>query len=154
MKTVTTGFFISSFLLAGIVYSHTGATGIVKERMDAMLDMGDKSKLVADMFKGKSEFDRNAVADVADAFVSHGVRMAELFPDTDESRNGSHTEALPRIWEEWDEFSNQVTEFVELSESLKSTVSTTDDINRLRKAFFKTTKGCSGCHKRFRKPKE
>ena len=154
MKTITTGFFIFSFLLAGVVYSHTDATGIVRERMDAMLDMGDKSKLVADMFKGKSEFERNAVADVADAFVSHGVRMAELFPDTQESRNGSHTEALPRIWEEWDKFNEQVTEFVELSESLKNTVSTTDDINQLRKAFFKTTKGCSGCHKLFRKPKD
>jgi len=154
MKTIPTSLFVIGVLVTGIVYSHSGATGIVKERMDAMADMGEKSKLVADMFKGKSEFDRNALADAADAFALHGTRMVELFPNTEESRTGSKTEALPRIWEEWDEFSKQVTEFVELSESLKNTVSITEDVGQLKKAFFKTTKGCSGCHKRFRKPKE
>jgi len=78
VKTVTTGFFISSFLLAGIVYSHTGATGIVKERMDAMLDMGDKSKLVADMFKGKSEFDRNAVHVYGKNGMSSAIKSRSL----------------------------------------------------------------------------
>jgi len=154
MKTIGAGLFVFSVLLASIVYSHSGATGIVKERMDAMADMGDKSKLVADMFKGKSEFNRKTLVDAADAFALHGARMAELFPDTKESRTGSKTEALPRIWEEWDEFSKQVTEFVERSESLKNTVSTTEDERQLKKAFFQTTKGCSGCHKRFRKPKK
>jgi len=80
--------------------------------------------------------------------------MAEQFPDTEESRTGSKTEALPRIWEEWDDFSKKVVEFVELSESLKDIVSTTEDERQLKKAFFYTTKSCSGCHKRFRKPKE
>jgi len=142
-----------SVLLAGIVHSHSGAEGIVKERMDAMTDMGEKSKLVADMFKGRSEFDRNAVADAADAFVSHGARMAELFPDTKESRTGSNTDALPRIWEEWDEFKQYIIEFTEHSESLKNTVSTSEDITQLEKAFSRAVRDCSGCHKRFRKPK-
>ena len=119
-----------------------------------MQDMADQSKAVADMFKGKSEFDRRVIVDAADAFARHGEQMAELFPDSKESRTGSNTEALPRIWDEWDNFSTQVTQFVELNESLKDTVSTTEDIGLLKKAFFKTTKGCSGCHKRFRKPKE
>jgi len=140
--------------MAGIAFSHSGATGIVKERMDAMADMGDKSKLVADMFKDKLEFERVALADAADAFVLHGAQMAELFPDTEESRTGSKTEALPRIWDEWDDFNNQVTEFIELSESLKDTVSKTEDVGQLKKAFFRTAKSCSGCHKQFRKRKE
>ena len=154
MKIITASLFVFSALTAGIVYSHSGATGVVKERMDAMADMGDKSKLVADMFKGKVEFDRNALVDAANAFALHGTRMAEQFPDTEESRTGSKTEALPRIWEEWDDFSKKVVEFVELSESLKDIVSTTEDERQLKKAFFQTTKSCSGCHKRFRKPKE
>ena len=63
MKTITAGLIVCSFLLAGIGNSHSGASGVVKERMDAMTDMGDKSKLVADMFKGKTEFDRIAITD-------------------------------------------------------------------------------------------
>ena len=42
----------------GAVLAHSGATGVVKQRMDAMVDMGDKSKIVANMFKGKTEFDK------------------------------------------------------------------------------------------------
>ena len=80
MKTITTGLFVFCFLLVGIVYSHSGATGIVKERMDAMADMGDKSKLVADMFKGKSEFNRNTLADAADAFALHGACLLYTSP--------------------------------------------------------------------------
>ena len=140
--------------IAGAVYGHSGATGVVKERMDAMTDMGDISKAIADMFKGKREFDRNSIVDAAERFIEHGTQMNELFPDTEESRTGSQTEALPRIWSDGDEFLNSVNEFVELSESLKATAESSEDPSVLRKAFFRTTKGCSACHKRFRKPKE
>lgn len=140
-------------LIAGVVYGHSGATGIVKERMDAMQDMSDKSKLVATMFKGEIEFDSTAVLDAANTFLSHGTGMAELFLDTEHSRTGSKTEALPIIWEEWDDFNAQVNNFIMLSESLKNAASTTNDERQLKKAFFQATKGCSGCHKRFRKPK-
>jgi len=96
--------------------------------------MGDQSKLVADMFKGRVEFNKNALSDAAESFSKHG--------------------SLPKIWEEWDDFSAQVTEFVDLSDALKKEVATTDDKGQLKKMFFKTTKSCSGCHKQFRKPKE
>ena len=63
MKTITAGLIVCSFLQAGLANSHSGASGVVKESMDAMTDMADKSKLVADMFKGKTEFDRIAITD-------------------------------------------------------------------------------------------
>ncbi len=141
-------------MVTGLAYSHSGATGIIKERMDAMGVMGDKSKIVANMFKGKTEFNAAALIDAADAFVMHGTGMAELFPDTDASRNGHKTEALPKIWDEWQEFSTMVDEFISSSKALKETINSTNDIGTLKKAFFKTTKNCSGCHKRFRKPKD
>jgi len=154
MKTITTCLLILSALIVSLVYAHSGATGIVKQRMDAMQDMADQSKIVADMFKGNSEFDRSALIDAAEAFVLHGIQMNELFPNTEFSRTGSNTDALPRIWDEWEDFSEQVTQFVLRSESLKVTALATEDIGELKNAFFKTTKSCSGCHKRFRKPKQ
>ncbi len=146
--------FIGCALMTSVVLSHSGATGIVKERMDAMSDMGDKSKLVADMFKGKTDFDRAALVDAADAFAGHASKMAELFPDTKHSRSGSKTEALPVIWDDWDGFNKIILEFSDASESLKETAAKTTDAGQLKKAFFKTTKSCSSCHKRFRKPKK
>jgi cytochrome c556 len=154
MKTTTTLLAISSLLIAGVVYSHSGAMGVVKERMDAMQDMGDKTKVVADMFKGKADFERAALIEAADVFVMHGSEMTELFPDTKKSRTGSNTEALPKIWEQWDDFDTLVNQFITRSEALQKTLSSTDDMRELKKAFFQTTKSCSSCHKGYRKPKE
>ena len=141
---------IVAAIIAGSVFAHSGAKGVVKQRMDAMADMGDKSKIVADMMKGKIEYTPAAIIDAADAFVMHGENMAEFFPDTKESRTGSKTEALPKIWDEWDDFSDMVTEFIERSKALQDFAANTEDKTELKKAFFKTTKSCSGCHKRFR----
>ena len=150
MKKITLTLAILSVIIAGSVFAHSGAKGVVKQRMDAMADMGDKSKIVADMMKGKIEYTPAAIIDAADAFVMHGENMAEFFPDTKESRTGSKTEALPKIWDEWDDFSVMVTKFVERSKALQDFAANTEDKTELKKAFFKTTKSCSGCHKRFR----
>lgn len=144
---------ILGLILLGVAHGHGGATGIVKERMDAMQDMADKSKVVANMFKGKTEFNRDVLVDAALAFSSHGASMVELFPDTKASRTGSSTEALPTIWDEREGFESSVAEFVMLSDALMDDIDNGGDKAALKKAFFKTTKGCSGCHKQFRKPK-
>ncbi|MFK7892879.1 MAG: hypothetical protein AB8B63_18845 [Granulosicoccus sp.] len=47
----------------------------------AMKSMGDKSKAVTNVFKGKTEFDREIAANAAAAFVTHGYEMLEQFPD-------------------------------------------------------------------------
>ena len=153
MKPIATGLFIFIFLVTGFAFGHSGATGVVKERMDAMAEMGDKTKLVADMFKGKRALDKNVVADAADSYTKHGSRISELFPDTKESRTGSNTEALPSIWEDREEFNSQVTDFVELSNAFKNTVLISDDVEQMKKAFLQMTKSCSGCHKQFRQRK-
>ena len=135
LLSITLGAFCSGFVLA-----HGDATGVVKERMDAMSDMGDKSKLVADMYKGKTDFDASAVVAAADAFVEHSAGMSDLFPDSKASRSGSDTEALPVIWDNWDEFSKKATQFATSSKVLQEVVASTSDQGELKKAFFKTIK--------------
>jgi len=96
----------------------TFVVGIVKERMDAMKDMGKQSKLVAKMFKGKAEFNKSELIKTADVFVTHGLKMDEQFPDTEMSRTGSKTEALPLIWEERADFTERTERFLQDSEEL------------------------------------
>ena len=144
--------FLTLALSVGAAGSHSGAVGVVKERMDAMHDMGDHSKRVADMFKGKTEFEKITLRNAADAFIFHAATMSDLFPDTDASRTGSETAALPLIWEEKEAFDNLVKEFETQSVSLRDTIDATDDRAVLKRAFFGATKNCSGCHKRFRQP--
>ncbi len=153
MKHIKRLGFLTLLLVMGSVASHSGAVGIVKERMDAMDELGDYSKQVADMFKGKTEFKHQTVLDAADVFVMHAAAMSDLFPDTDASRTGSETAALPLIWQEKETFDRMVNEFETLSIALKATVESTEDQSTLKKAFFTTTKSCSACHKKYRRPK-
>ena len=145
---------ITLTLLTGLVLAHSGATGIVKKRMDAMSELGDRSKQVADMFKGKVPFEKQVVEEAAGDFVKHGSEMIDLFPDTEASRTGSSTEALPAVWEDWDDFSVLVEKFVDDSQVLQTTLTETDNPKPIKVAFFKATKSCSSCHKQFRRPKD
>ncbi|MEE9335134.1 MAG: cytochrome c [Granulosicoccaceae bacterium] len=140
--------------LTATAFSHGGATGIVKERMDVMDDMADATKLVADMYKGKTEFDRNAIAAAIETYLRHGDEMRTLFPDTEHSRSGSSTEALPQIWIAPNEFSEQIDAFVKATNTLNAAFDKGVSDKLLKKQFFLTTKTCSNCHKQFRKPKK
>ncbi len=83
-------------------FAHTGATGVMKERMDAMSEMGDAMKNLAPMMRGQTAYDPAAVRAAAETMIAHaGSSMAELFP---EGSNGKPSEALNAIWEDWDEF--------------------------------------------------
>ena len=82
--------------------AHSGATGVMKERMDAMGEMGDEMKRLAPMMRGQTEYDPDVVRSAADTMIGHaGKQMTELFP---EGSNEKPSEALDAIWEEWEEF--------------------------------------------------
>lgn len=145
-------------LVVSQAIAHTGASGIVKERMDAMSVLGEHAKTVGDMLKGKTTFDGEAVEMAASAFIEHGEKIPAHFPDTEASRNGSKTEALPEIWTEWDDFVTLATRFTEDSRALAaiatklnaSEQSNEEKSRVVRSAFFRAVKNCSGCHERFR----
>ena len=153
MNTVKTTIAGLCIAMSCAALAHTGTTGIVKERMDAMKDMSKMSKQITAMFKGKTRFEHAALVEAADAFVLHGNEMKALFPDTHDSRMGKKTEALPEIWEDNDGFNKAVDEFIAVSKSLQQTSSDTQDEQELKKAFLQTTKSCKSCHKQYRKPK-
>ena len=149
---------LSGLIIAGQAMAHSGAMGIVKERMDGMSILGDHAKSVGNMLKGKTPFQIVAVQDAAQAFVTHGKQIPTLFPDTKDSREGSETEALPAIWDNWEDFTALARQFTEDSQKLVTlsdglsigTQSAEDQSRAVRAAFFRASKSCSGCHERFR----
>lgn len=138
--------------------AHSGASGIVKERMDAMSLLGDHARSVGDMLKGKTPYDNKAVEMAATAFITHGEQIPAHFPDTPMSRSGSKTEALPAIWTEWEDFVALAERFTEDSRTLESVaaqisaggLSEAEQNRAVRTAFFRASRSCSGCHERFR----
>jgi len=93
-----------TLLLSGAVvaFAHGGATGVVKERMDAMGEMGDVMKSLSAMMRGETAYDATAVRNGAGVIQSHsGEAMTKLFPE--HSVEGP-SEAKHEIWTEWQEF--------------------------------------------------
>lgn len=83
-------------------YAHGGATGIVKERMEAMESMGDAVKRLAAMMRGETGYDAAAVKEEAETIRQHaGQAITSLFP---EGSGGEPSEAKPGIWSDWDAF--------------------------------------------------
>lgn len=134
--------------------AHEGATGIVKQRMDAMSEMGDAVKVIADMAKGKSEFDIEEVRASTKVLASHAGNIVDHFPDSEESRNSHVSEALPTIWESWEKFERQAADLENALRELEKDVAADLDQRTLRIAFARTAKACSACHDDFRKPQE
>lgn len=149
---VTTALGLALFT-AGYAFGHSGATGIVKERMDGMKAMSKQAKLVSKMSKGEAQFDKAEVVITANLFVQHGEEMLSLFPNTEQSRHGKKTEALPKIWKDWEGFEESVDQFVEVSKTFRDQAVSSNDDKVLRKPFKQVLESCSGCHKSYRKPK-
>ena len=83
-------------------YAHGGATGIVKERMDAMSDMGEAVKAITPMMRGETEFDAAVVRSAAKTIGNHaGAKLTELFP---EGSGGAPSETKDSVWTNWNEF--------------------------------------------------
>jgi cytochrome c556 len=155
-KTLGITTICATLAIAGLVQSaasHGGATGIVKERMDNMVTMGKALGAVADMLKGKRDFDSEVVAHTGDIIIEHSQSLGELFPNTDASRGGSNTAALPAVWDQNDAFLALAKSLEEKAEILKI-VADGGDLKNVKIAFGQTAKACSACHADFRKKKE
>ena len=87
MRTLTCGLCLAALLLAagfalpsGLL-AHTGATGVVKERMELMKSVGAAMKVLAKMFKGEEAYDPDAVRKAATQIQGHGGQaITKLFP--------------------------------------------------------------------------
>lgn len=82
--------------------AHGGATGVVKERMEAMEALGDAMKELAAMMRGQQDYSAERVRTLAGTVESHGGEaLTKLFP---EDSLDHPSEALPAIWSDWDRF--------------------------------------------------
>lgn len=139
--------------VTSMVYAHGGATGIVKQRMDAMEVMGKAMKSVGAMFKGQADYDPAEIEAAAGLIAQHARDIPALFPDSMESRHGKATEALPVIWEQKDRFDGLAVDMLQEAEALGA-LAPDGDKRAVRLQFTKTAKVCSACHTAYRKPEE
>lgn len=86
----------------GLAFAHGDATGIVKERMDAMTEMKNAVKTLTAIMKSETAYNAETVKKEAAVIRSHaGESMTKLFPADGDNMS---SEAKPQIWSEWNEF--------------------------------------------------
>ncbi len=138
-----------ALLGSGALLAHSGATGIVKERMDAMKAIGKAMKSLDGMAKGKIAYDGATVKAASETIQQHADAVDRLFPDTKHSRTSHVTEAAPAIWADKPAFLALAQKMADAAARLE-TVSTHTQLPEHLKALGAT---CKQCHEKFRTKK-
>ncbi len=115
-----------TFALASTAIAHQGVQDpTVKERMDGMSAMGRQVKVIGEMAKGNAEFDAAVARAALERIAARAAATPELF---EEEADDPKSEALPIIWEEFDEFAEIAGELEATASSLAGSVSTREDL--------------------------
>ena len=133
-------------LQAPTVQAHSGATGVVKERMALMKRIGGEMKKIAAMFKGDAAYDPGEIAAAARRIEDgSGGHMLRLFP---EGSTGHPSEAKDGIWRHWPEFETRADELGTEASALAAVADTGEA--EARTAFGRLAKTCKACHQDFK----
>ncbi|MCW8907397.1 MAG: cytochrome c [Sedimenticola sp.] len=137
-------------LCSTLIMAHSGASGVVKQRMELMKSVGKEMKTIAAMVKGEQPLDAAKVREGAALIASRSGEVEALFPRDSLMQP---TEALPAIWDRWPEFSELTQRLQQEAEQLGRKAEEGDRRELLRQ-FAALGKVCSGCHTDFRKKQE
>lgn len=128
------------------LFAHGGVKNpAVMARMEGMSAIAAQMKILGQMAKGATEFDQ-AVIDAALAeLAQHAADTPALFAAQEDDPK---SEALPAIWQDFDDFTAQAMELNQIAMDLQGKVSSLDD---LRPAMGQLGQTCKTCHQDYRK---
>lgn len=118
MKTTSIALAMVASITAGVALAHSGATGIVKVRMDGMAAMQKAVKAITPMMRGQEDYDAEAVGSFATSVEMHsGEAMTRLFP---EGTGGKPSEAKDAVWTDCEGFETLAMDLETLGKALKA----------------------------------
>ena len=132
-----------TLILSASVLAHTGATGIIKERMDLFARSKDNLKAIKSHL-GAS--DLKSVVPLAKEIKDWAIKMPEYFP---KGSDGKPSEASPEIWLNFEAFKKSAIANRDAANKLMSSAAEGDKGATI-KAFKATASTCKSCHKSFR----
>ena len=146
---------VAILVLGATSVAHEDATGIVKERMDAMVAIANSMKTIAQMIKGTSSYDQELIKSSVQTIKEYsGSRLTRMFP---EGSLQEVSEARNEIWSNWDLFSELANRMEFMANELELVVDR-DPSERemlkpdkvLNQAFKNLANTCAQCHQEFR----
>lgn len=116
----------------------------VMARMMVMKTIGDQMKVIGKMAKGEAPFDAAAANAALTEVAAQAAQVPSMFetPATDPK-----SEALPVIWEQFDDFTKLAVSMEQTAEKLAGTVQTDADLGAVMGQMGAT---CKACHSTYR----
>ena len=130
--------------------AHERATGIVKERMDLMVSLGEAMKALKGEIQREAAVDGTALIDAAKRISEHSKRMQDLFP---EGSMDPPSVARPEIWTSPGRF-NALADNLGKEAHILSGMAGNGERQDLMPQFRRIGAACSACHKSFRSNKK
>jgi cytochrome c556 len=128
----------------GPLLAHEDATGIVKDRMDQMKEMGRMVKRINERLK--AERDLPGIEGDARALQDSAARIASLFPP---GSRDAHSEAAPAVWERWEPFVEDARTLAREAEKL-ALAARSGAMPEIAAQFRAVNAACTACHDDFR----
>jgi len=127
--------------------AHSGATGIVKQRMEMMKAIGTNLKVLGSMVKGAASFDAQAARSAALAIAEHSADISSMFPD---GPVVPPSEASEKIWTEWDRFTGLANDLAASAGQFADKAGGASSVDELKPEFGRIAATCKSCHESFR----
>ncbi len=127
--------------------AHEGATGVVKQRMDVMKGIRNDMKPLRRVMRGRDDYEQSRFLERVQSIKAVSADIPALFPQGSLQRP---SEALPAIWDNWDDFSAQASQFHERVIALENAV-LANDMNQIRSNFRSVAQTCKACHDDYQK---
>ena len=116
MKQLRIATAVAATLVGVAALAHTGATGVVMERMMGMSAMRDAMAALAPIMQGAAPYDARVVQENAARILEHaGNNMTSLFP---EDGDNAASFVKPELWEQWEDFDRMAGELRQYAEGL------------------------------------
>lgn len=125
---------------------HEHATGVVRERMELMTDMGKRLLATSKRLRANKELER--IGPDARAIQELAGKIASQFPP---GSTQSPTAAKHVVWQQWDDFTEKARKLQTEAEKL-SKINISDG-SALRSQFRVVGTACDACHEIYRVPK-
>lgn len=150
-KIFVTASLITSILVVSTgIFAHRGATGVVKDRMVLMKEMGKAMKTISKMVRGKAHLDMTKLIKAAELIGDQSRQIDTLFP---KGSGDGLTEASLKIWQDRAGFRESARMLGSAADSLRA-AATTNQPKIIKSAFRTLGKSCSSCHKLYRTKKK
>lgn len=147
--------FVASVALSlvgtGLAVAHSGATGIVKERMESMKEMGAEMKIIGSMFQGKTAFNAIRIEKAAGLIGGHAAKFEKQFPKGSDHKP---TRALPLVWKDKSEFDAIGKNLKEAAAALALKARNAGSVGDVKAELIAVGQACKTCHKKFRAPEK